>query len=435
MLKDSFCSSPWFHIRINYDGSFEVCRWAKGYKTELNLKDYSIMEFYNSSIMKNLRTELLNGNKPITCKSCYYEESFGKLNGRKRQLLKSAVTLDNFDDKLRSSPHFNMFKHSADNSGYSTYMPTDLQIDLGNVCNSACIMCSPESSSRLHQDFIKLNKEEPTLFDKPKAYKSWTADPKLLDRFVDEISNLTSLKYIHFLGGETLYDPAFYKICDKIIAAGFAKNIIVGTTTNATIYNEKIEQYAKEFKEFHLGISIETVTTLNDYIRWPSQIDSVLSIIQQFKQLHDTTNLFISLRITPNIFTISHIDLLARYMLDNNLIAESCNILHRPSMLRSELLPNNIRNNIINKLETIVSEYNLSKNNVLNIRDQNKSHIVIGDMILDYLKFLKEYTVPSDADKHRQDLVKFIKAFEKLRGNKITDYVPEYTEFLTTYGY
>jgi MoaA/NifB/PqqE/SkfB family radical SAM enzyme len=434
MLKDSFCSSPWFHIRLSYDGSFKVCRWSTEYKTQYNIKNTSISEFYNIDEMRLLRTQLLNGEKPNGCATCYYEESFGKLNGRQRQLLKSAVTVDNFDLKLRASPHYNMFKYSLDNDGLSNYMPVDLQIDLGHICNSACVMCSPNQSTRLEKDYVKLNQIDSELFEKPMPYKSWTADPVTLDKFVNELSELP-IKYIHFLGGETLYDPAFYTICDKMIAQGIAKDIIVGTTTNATIYNEKIEQYAREFKEFHLGISIETVTPLNDYIRWPSKIDGVLNIIQQFKQLHDTTNLFISLRITPNIFTISHIDTLVKYMLDNNLIAESCNILYKPSMLRVELMPVNIRNDIITKIEAIVNDYQLVKNNVINVRDRNISREAIGDIIIDYLMFLKQFEIPVDADKQRYDLVRFIKAFEKLRGNKITDYVPEYTEFLTAYGY
>ena len=434
MLKDSFCSSPWFHIRLSYDGSFKVCRWSTEYKTHYNIKNCSLSEFYNSDEMKILRTQLLNGEKPKGCSTCYYEESFGKLNGRQRQLLKSAVTLDNFDLKLRASPHYEMFKHSLDNEGHSNYVPVDLQIDLGHICNSACIMCDPTQSSRLEKDYVKLNTINSELFSKPVPYKSWTADPIILDKFINELSNMP-VKYIHFLGGETLYDPAFYTICDQLIAMGIAKDIIVGTTTNATIYNEKIEQYAKEFKEFHLGISIETVTTLNDYIRYPSKINDVLGNIQKFKKLHDSSNLFISLRITPNVFTIAHIDLMFRYMIDNNLIAESCNILHNPSMLRVELLPSNLRDNIITKLENIVKEHKLIKSNVVNVRDRNNTQQTIGDVIIDYLTFLKQFNVPIDTDNQRLNLVRFIKAFEKLRGNRITDYVPEYTEFLTAYGY
>ena len=58
MLKDSFCSSPWFHIRVNYNGDFIPCRWQP--KTSVtNIKDVDIIEFYNSEQMKTLRTDML----------------------------------------------------------------------------------------------------------------------------------------------------------------------------------------------------------------------------------------------------------------------------------------------------------------------------------------------------------------------------------------
>jgi MoaA/NifB/PqqE/SkfB family radical SAM enzyme len=435
-MKNNFCSSPWFHIRLTYDGNYNICRFSREENTNYNIVDHTLMDFYNSPEMCSIRAELLNGGSPKECASCYYEDRFNKTGGRKKQLLKSGITLD--DDwhlQLRSSPHYNLFKHSYENSGQSDYSLVDLQIDLCNTCNSACIMCYPKASSRLEKDWQQLNKIEPQLFEKPTHYRSWTKNPQILDRFVNEISNLKNLRYIHFLGGETLYDQAFYKICDKLIEAGIAKNIIVGTTTNGTIYSEKLEQYIREFSEFHLGISIETVTPLNDYIRYPSKIDAVLENIKRFSALREQYNLFISLRITPTVFTISELDLMAQFMIDNNLTAESCNILTNPSMLRMELMPQNIREDIIAKLENIVVKYDLKHSNNINIRNKYKINETIANTILEYLQFLKEYNLPDNAEEERFKLVRWVKAFEIVHKNRITDYAPQYTEFLTHYGY
>ena len=254
MLRDTFCSSPWIHVRLRYDGSFRVCRWSREDSREYNIRTHSIRDFYNSERMQTLRSSLLRGDRPKTCTSCYYEDSFGKLSGRRRQLLKSAVDVEDFALSMRSSPHYEMWRRSYENSGHSDYQPVDLQIDLGNICNSACIMCSPESSSRLEVEHKQLNSMEPDLFDKPNSYRSWTRDPKAVEQFVSEIATLDRLGYIHFLGGETLYDPAFYDICDQLISAGLASRIIVGTTTNGTIYDKRIERYIREFRQFHLGM-------------------------------------------------------------------------------------------------------------------------------------------------------------------------------------
>ena len=386
--------------------------------------------------MRVLRQQLLSGQAPEHCQTCYYEESFDKLNGRQRQLLKSAVTVDNFDLSLRSSPHYKNFKYSFDNNGLANLAPVDLQIDLGNTCNSACIMCGPEASSRLESDYHKLNKINPQLFFKPESYISWTKNPKLVRQFVEELVNIPNLRYIHFLGGETLYEQSFYTICESLIEHGIAKNIIVGTTTNGTIYNNRIQNFIENFKEFHLGISIESVTELNDYVRYPSGIDSVLSNIDKFLELRSKlSGLYISLRITPNVFTISEIDKLFTYMLEKQVIAESCNILHEPRYLRIELMPDNIRSEIKQKIETIIDSYKLSKDNIANIRRSDHIGQVIANTILDYYKFICDYELPADVEQSRNDLVKAIKAFESLRGNSILDYTTNYEKFLRYYGY
>jgi len=435
MLKDTFCSSPWFHIKVNHSGEFVPCRWHQTTMGNSNFTDTSIMKFYNSEEMKNLRKSFLSGNKPNECIECYYQDSHNKLSGRVKQLNKSGIIQDHFELSLRTSPHYKNIEHSEQNSGESLYEPVDLQIDLGNTCNSACIMCTPFASSRLHQDYKKLHKINHILFDNPKDHKIWTKDSQLLQKFVDEISSITNLKYLHFLGGETLYDAAFYTICEKLVETGVSKNIIVGTTTNGTIYDQRIESLIGQFKEFHLGISIEAVSTLNDYIRYPSDISTVIDNIQKFLSLRNDTNLYVSLRITPNIFSISELDKLFEFMIENDVTAESCNILTNPSQLKIELLPEDIRQETINKLNDLIVKYNLQKTDQVNIRRKDLIQEVNSNLLIEYKSFLESYKIPDNVEDLRYQLVDFLKAFESLRNNSILDHVPRYKDFLRHYGY
>jgi MoaA/NifB/PqqE/SkfB family radical SAM enzyme len=436
MLNKTFCSSPWFHVRLSYDGSFEPCRWAKNPTKKHSFQKESLLEYYNSDQMNSLRQQLLSGEKPDYCSTCYYEDSFNKLSGRIRQLNKSAIDAKNFDLTLRSSPHYENFKYSFDNNGQANIGPVDLQIDLGNTCNSACIMCDPVASSKLEKEYHKLNFINPQLFRQPVSYTPWTHDPEQLDRFILELINIPNIRYIHFLGGETLYEESFYTICESLIKNNLAKNIIVGTTTNGTIFNERIQKFIESFKQFHLGISIESVTKLNDYVRWPGRIDSILPNIDKFlAQREHNPGLYISLRITPNVFTISEIDKIFVYMMERGVIAESCNILHNPASLRIELIPDDIRCLVKEKLETVIDYYELSKQNVINVRRSDQVSNVIADVILDYYQFICNYQVPDNAEQLRYELVNFIKAFESIRKNSILDYAPDYEKFLRHYGY
>ena len=430
MLKDSFCSSPWFHIKIGLNGDYHVCRWAQETVTGYNIADTSLTEFYNSQPMRQLRAQFLQGQRPTQCETCYYQDSFGKVSGRIRQLNKSAIRQDHFELSLRASPHWPLFEHSWDNLGASSHYPTDLQIDLGNLCNSACVMCDPRSSSRLQTEYYQLHQLKPQVFAHYPKFVSWATDAGLVEKFVKQVRALPYVRYIHFLGGETLYNQAFYTICEQLDS-----DMIVGTTTNGTIYNERLEQLIPRFREFHLGISIESVTALNDYVRWPSQIDQVLINIQRFVDLRNRyPGLHLELRITPNLFTISELDGLFDFMLDHDLIAESCNILYKPECLRMELLPEDIRSETIERMQRLCDRLGAYTTQV-NTRRSDLSKQVIAQTANEYLNFLKTYQRPDNYIQLQNQLKDFLHGFEQVHKNSILDYAPRYTQFLRSIGY
>jgi MoaA/NifB/PqqE/SkfB family radical SAM enzyme len=437
-LKDNFCSSPWFHIRINPEGNYVPCRWDFSLTmSSYNVKNTSLSGYMNSEVMKSLRMDLLDGKSSNTCQSCRNDEQYGKVNGRQRQLLKSAINLDNFEKTLCASPHWNWFDRSYKNQGSTDNLPVDLQIDLGNTCNSACIMCYPISSSRLITDYKKLHKIEPLLFYDPTAISNWTDDPILVDKFVDELAGIPDIKYIHFLGGETLYLKSFYTICNKLIERDIAKNVSIGTTTNCTVYTPELENIIKNFKHVHLGLSVEAIHPINNYVRWPSQIDNVVDVMKKFIALRETTDLHLSLRITPSVLTISHIDTLFEFMIENSVIAESCNLLQDPSCLKIELLTTDLINHIVSKIDKIIAQYQLSEptQNLINRRNDHIKNLVIADIVFEYKNLLTKIKIPNNVEDERYNMVKFIKAFESIRNNKILDYLPEYEEFLRSYDY
>jgi hypothetical protein len=122
-------------------------------------------------------------------------------------------------------------------------------------------------------------------------------------------------------------------------------------------------------------------------------------------------------------------------MLENQVIAESCNILQKPAQLRMELLPDDIRQEIIAKLKKVIEEFQLEKYNVVNVRVTESIKKVISDITYDYLNFLETYSPLADEEELRYKLVNFLKGFESLRENSILDYAPRYEKFLRHYGY
>ena len=176
---------------------------------------------------------------------------------------------------------------------------------------------------------------------------------------------------------------------------------------------------------------------MNDYIRWPSRIDNILDNINKFILLREQTGLHLSLRITPNIFSIYHIDTIFEFMIDNSITAESCNILQDPSCLRLELLPTDIIEKTIEKINQVITKHDLvsTGQTIVNRRREDLVDSVITDVIFEYKHLLENYQAPKNIEEDRYNLVKFIRAFESLRNNNILNYLPEYEEFLRRYDY
>ena len=441
LLKDNFCSSPWIHVRVAPSGHYWPCRWAwSGVDaTKLyHVSEYSVTEYMQSAIMNNIRSTMLKGQKPDMCDVCHYESSMGKVSGRQRQLLKSGIVESQFDKTLCNSKHFKHFEHSHHNAGATTRYPTDLQIDLGNTCNSSCIMCQSRYSSKVTQDRIKLHQVEPEVFEKPEVIKNWSDNPALVNKFVQGLEQIgPDLKYIHFLGGETLYMKAFYEICNRMIDLGIAKNTTMGTTTNCTIYDERIESIIKQFGTVNMGLSIESITSLNDYVRYPAKIDVIKSNIAKYMSLREDHNLHLSLRITPSVLSIYHLDQLIDWMVENDIMAESCNILSDPASLKMELMPEDIRTDVLRKLNGVVNRHGMVKSDtpMINRRVQERNMQVITDVVFEYIDFIENYKQPDNIIKHRKNLVKYLTAYENMRNNNILEYLPEYEKFLRGYGY
>jgi hypothetical protein len=99
-----------------------------------------------------------------------------------------------------------------------------------------------------------------------------------------------------------------------------------------------------------------------------------------------------------------------------------------------ELLPDNIRQETIVKLQAIVDRLGLYTPQV-NTRRSDLSQQIIAQLATEYLEFVKTYVRPADAEESLTELVTFLKSFESIRNNSILDYAPRYTDFLRHIGY
>jgi MoaA/NifB/PqqE/SkfB family radical SAM enzyme len=431
-LKKHFCPSPWFHMRIKSDGTFQYCRWINQNNKFFKNTDYSIQQInvpeYFQKKLSNLRIKMLNGEEISDCSSCIQMEEQGKISGRQKQLLKTGIQLTEFEKTFQSSTFFNEFKKSAEQQGDTTLLPQDWQIDLGNFCNSACIFCSPESSSKLAVEFKKLG----LISQLPK--KNWADDPVLLENFVDILANSKKLTYLHFLGGETVITPAFKKILKRLIETNINKNISIGFTTNLTVWDQEVIDLLVQYREVNLGMSIECLHPVNDYLRWPSKITDVKITLEKWIEVSKKHHWLVQLRSTPNLFSIAHLKTLYEYAFEKNIGIESCNFLYKPEFMKISLLPKDIRDNIAKELSNWIQTHTnyVSKEKIINTRDPNKVREYILQDAQSYINYLNN--IPEEMHLWK-NLVNYIKKLESSRNNNVLDYAPEYEKFLRAAGY
>jgi len=431
-FKNTFCPSPWFHMRINNSGSYEYCRWqAKSGSTETrinfdhNIRSQSPLQYFRQ-VMSPIREAMLQGTPPGACSDCHVMEQHHKTSGRQRQLLKVGVQTSNFAKTMLSSPMLPDFKHSENSQGSTERTVSDWQIDLGNFCNSACVFCNPESSSRMASEFKRIG-----MIDQVPA-ANWCEDPESLARFVSDLTQCQSIRYLHFIGGETLITPGFVKILEAVIAAGLAQDITVGFTTNLTVWDDHVIDLLTQFHQVNLGMSVEALDPVNDYVRWPGVLSTTRELLDRWVAVAQAHNWMTQLRITPTCLTIHRLTTVYDYAWQHNLAVESCNFLTDPEFLRISVLPQSQRDIIRDQLQTWIDHHPVhSGSQVINTRDPHRAREQIVQDAASYVHLL---THVEDESHRLPDLVNYLKRLEASRGNSVLDYVPEYESFLRSAG-
>ena len=424
-FESSFCASPWLHMRINNAGNYEYCRWANkdDRNASANIAQVTPTEYFQQH-MAPIRRAMLAGEIVPGCRECAQMEQHGKISGRQKQLLKIGVQTEQFAKTLASSPWVPEFANNP--AGATQQLPQDWQIDLGNYCNSSCVMCSPHSSSRVATEFYKLG-----LIDQMPPV-AWCNDPVLVTQFVETLRNSPHIQYLHFIGGETLITPAFRRILQTLIDTGLHRSVTVGFTTNLTVWDNDILELLKQFAGVHLGMSVECFHPVNDYVRWPSQLSQVQMHADQWLDQAQQHSWLVQLRTTPTALSVAQLLSIYDYAWQHGVAVESCNFLSRPAHLRASVLPAEHKSIIVNDMKQWLEQHPAHGATVTNIRNPSVVQAQITQDLQSYINYLE--TAPDESDR-LPDLVQYLKLLESSRGNSILTYLPEYEELLRTAGY
>jgi sulfatase maturation enzyme AslB (radical SAM superfamily) len=82
---------------------------------------------------------------------------------------------------------------------------------------------------------------------------------------------IPTIERLYIVGGEPLLIDQHYEFLQKCIDAGRSKSIVIEYNTNITNIPERAWNIWKHFERIQIGMSVDAVGPINDYIRNPSK--------------------------------------------------------------------------------------------------------------------------------------------------------------------
>lgn len=278
MNESTLCPLAWNHFSVNLDTSMRVCCNTHNGGVIFNEQGGPIRlaeltdlgSYYNTPYFRNMRRQMMNGERPEHCTNCFMTEDLG---GRSLRQI--------YFDQYSNDPGFQRQLMFTKSDGTIIPRVTYLDFSLSNKCNLKCIMCSPSASTILRSDFEALNWN----YDKEyyrMADEGWKDEEKILKTF--ELI-LPTLREMLFTGGEPLVAPLHIRLLERAVETGRAQHLVLRYHSNCTNIPPKLLTVWKEFKRIDFHASVEGVGEVNDYVRFGSDFSVVESNILKVAEL------------------------------------------------------------------------------------------------------------------------------------------------------
>lgn len=321
-----FCKTVWNGIHILPDGYIRLCSLGQNTNVLLDMQrardkngktmhilTHSIKEIMNSD--KHRQVRLSNVKDPTAwsphCECCENREIITNYD-RTHKNKSRRLYLMGVEDPNVSEADYMIDK--IDSNGYVEYMPSSLDIRFGNLCNQKCVMCNPTFSNLWYEEYFEYNKTnsfgQGTKIQVTKGSNGkwieppelqWFEDPRWWDKF-DEM--MPHLRHIYITGGEPMVTPAHDIMLDKLIEAGYAKNVWLEYDTNASAINHKIAERWNKFKKVHIRASMDAMDAEYELIRFGGKWEKFKNNIEQLKKYQEDSNDKIKLMALSTCFQI-----------------------------------------------------------------------------------------------------------------------------------
>ena len=366
-MTNTFCPLPWIHLATRPNGDVRVCCTAnasgagiedvkdaglvKQNGVNMNLREHTIEQVWNSQFMRETRLQMLDNKIPSSCTKCFKEEESGITSKRQWE---TSVWQQRLDiDSI-------VAKTTEDGSLPVSIPYFDLR--LGNMCQLKCIMCSPhDSSSWIKEWKLQYPKYKTVELKKDQEWDidfdyTWYQKGSFLD---DMRSHAHNIRELYFAGGEPLLIPEHYKILEFMIEAGAAKECILRYNSNGLELPEKLFELWDHFKQVKFNFSIDAVGERNDYIRYPSKWNNVVTNLERLDDTPD--NVVVNIACAVQLLNVMNVPELVHWKESKNFKKVNLppygagligtHLVYLPSYLNVRVLPKHLKDKVAQQVD------------------------------------------------------------------------------------
>ena len=451
------CTAPFSSVLIDVNKNIKPCnQYAEGPLRNIfqepirdkiipgNLNNNSLEEILNNRKYEKLREKMYTDKIPKGCSWCLSREKETGFSQRQSFMPPDAPT---FSNNKNTSYNGRLY--------YEDWYKgvTVLEIDTSNVCNLTCAGCDSFFSSAWAPIEKSIKETDHNRFYMHrKVYRNVPISFPMGDILITNLSqiDLTYLKRVIFKGGEPFLNPDMLLVLEYLDKINILSQTEIGITTNGTILNEKIVMLLNRAKRVEIVLSIDGPEEVNNYIRYSSSNFSALVNLINFCNQFQLPSTTISMMPTIMVYNVFSLDKLLDWWLfifklsyDNagakEYIDQQSKTMIYPAFYSSHFLRNKswltlstLQPVTINRLiEYYEEKSNDPKYIGLNDNSAIKSHSTPFENLIYVLKNTKY-----GGDILHDQMVKYTKDMDKIKGQNILDVVPELEEemvYLTHY--
>lgn len=434
-MTNTFCPLPWIHIATRPNGDVRVCCTANAsgagvddYKEagliqqdgqNMNLRDHTIEQVWNSQYMRQTRLDMLAGKVPSSCTKCFEEESRGITSKRQWETVVWQERID--------------VKQTVDKMSQDGTMPLDIpyfDLRLGNACQLACVMCSPHDSSswvkqwKLQYPKYKVVelKQDQHWDDRNRDY-TWYTKGSFLDTMRGQAQYIREL---YFAGGEPLIIPEHYRILEFMVETGNAANCVLRYNSNGVELPDKLFELWKHFKQVKYNFSIDAVGDRNDYIRYPSQWDTIVENLHRLDQTPD--NVVVNMACAVQLMNVLYVPELVSWKRSQNFRKVNLppfgagligtHLVYLPSYLNVRVLPQDVKMQVQQRVDEFCAA------------EHNNSEFQTNPYGLQRWQGLVKYMMAEDWSHKLPELRDYIAVTDQTRGSDFAQVFPELAHIL-----